>query len=101
MTSVKSSPRKGEAYIFYVGLIAQADGTIKANPTLAAGDVTISKDGGNFANLATLPDAEPNAGKAVRVQLSATEMNADNIVIIFADVAGAEWYDAFFNLQTI
>lgn len=71
------------------------DGTdYLANPTLAAGDVKISKDGGAFANLATLPDAEPDSGKAVRVQLSATEMECTFGVIDFIDQTDPkEWED--------
>lgn len=75
-------------------------GNFLANPTLATGDVTISIDGGAFANLATLPDAEPNSGKSIRIQLSQAETNGDNLVIIFSDVTGAEWRDQLVTVQT-
>ena len=94
-------PKRGVEYITYVSLVSQADAKLlKANPTLAAGDVQISKDGGAFANLATLPTVTPAAGKGVKVTLSATEMTADNVLVIFSDAAGAEWCDLSVNLQT-
>lgn len=96
-----TTPKKNTAFVFYVGLVDQADTKkLKVNPTLAAGDVQVSIDGGAFANLATLPDAQPATTSAVRVQLSAGEMNGDNIVVRFVDAAGAEWCDALFNIQT-
>lgn len=94
-------PKRGVEYIFYISLVSQADAKLlKANPTLAAGDVVISKDGGAFANLTTLPTVTPAAGKGVKVTVSATEMTADNVLIIFSDVAGAEWCDLSVNVAT-
>jgi len=94
-------PKKGVAYTFYTALTDQSDTKLlKANPTLASGDCVISKDGGAFANLATLPDAEPDASASIRVQLSADEMDADNIVVKFSDAAGDEWCDQLINIQT-
>lgn len=89
--------------IFYVALKPYTStGRFQANPTLAAGDVTISIDGGAFANLATLPDAEPNSSKSVRVLLSQAETNGDNLVILFSDQTDPpEWIDAFVNIQTV
>ena len=94
-------PKRGVEYIFYVGLVSQADAKLlKANPTLAAGDVQISKDGGAFANLTTLPTVTPASGKAVKVTVSATEMTSDNVTIVFSDAAGAEWCDLIINIAT-
>lgn len=95
--------RKNDANgaIFYVALSPRtANGQFQSNPTLASGDVKISKDGGAFSNLATLPDVDPDSGKAVKVTLSQSETNADNIQIVFSDAAGAEWCDLFINIQT-
>lgn len=93
--------KKATAFTFYTALTSQADTKLfQANPTLAAGDVKISKDGGAVANPDTLPDAEPDAGYAIRVQLTATEMDADNVVIYFHDAAGAEWCDQLIVIQT-
>lgn len=94
-------PKRGVALTFYVSLVSQANTKLmQVNPTLAAGDVQISKDGGAFANLTTLPAVTPAAGRAVKVDLSATEMTADNVVVQFVDAAGAEWCDLFVGIQT-
>lgn len=95
------TPKKNTAYVFYVGLVDQADTKkLKAAPTLAAGDFKVSIDGGAFANLATLPTVTPSGGTAVQVSLSAAEMNGDNIVVTCIDAAGAEWCDQVINIQT-
>lgn len=94
-------PQKGVQYIFYVGLVSQADTKLlKANPTIAAGDFKVSTDGGAFANLGTLPTVTPAAGTAVKITLSTTEMNGDNIIVTCIDAAGAEWCDLLINIQT-
>lgn len=94
-------PKKNTEYIFYVALRDQSNTKLfKAAPTLATGDAKVSIDGGALANLTTLPTVTPAAGKMVKVTLSASEMNGDNITIVFSDAAGAEWCDLVVNLQT-
>jgi hypothetical protein len=84
------------AVSLYTVLITAGTRNAQANPTLAAGDVQISKDGGAFANLATLPDALPAAGVQVRLQLSATEMTCKIATIRFKDqTAPAEWDEQY------
>ncbi len=102
MAGAFNPPNRNEAFTFYVALQDLATpGSFKAGATIAAGDWKVSKDGGAFANLATLPDVFPAAGIAVRVQLSATEMDADNVVIAGIDqTATKEWADAFINIVT-
>lgn len=94
--------KKGAAFIAYVALMDYAtSGRLKANPTLAAGDVKVSIDGGAFANLATLPAVTPASGKAVKVSLSSSEMNGDNILVVFSDQTDPpQWNDLAFNIQT-
>lgn len=93
--------KRATEYIFWVGLVSQADTKLlQTNPTLAAGDVKVSKDGGALANLATLPAVTPASSKLVKVTLSSTEMTADNVTVIFSDAAGAEWCDLLINIQT-
>ena len=93
--------KRATELIFYVALRSQANSTImQVNPTLAAGDVLISKDGGATANLGTLPVVTPAASKNVKVTVSSTEMTADNVMITFSDAAGAEWMDLAINIQT-
>jgi hypothetical protein len=90
---------KNQAYTFTLGLPSVANsGKFASGPTLAAGDVQISKDGGALVNLASLPTS---TGKVVVVALSATEMNADNVTIVFSDQAGDEWQDVVVNIQTV
>ena len=94
------TPKKNSAYIFFIALESQAaPGTFKSSPTLAAGDFKVSIDGGTLNNLATLPTNTPG-GVMVKVSLSASEMNGDNITFVAIDAAGAEWYDLVVNIQT-
>lgn len=94
-------PKKGVEFIFYVALTSQSSRPqFQANPTLASGDVKVSIDGGAFANLSTLPTVTPASGRAVKVTLSTSEMNGDNILVTFVDAAGAEWDDLAILIQT-
>jgi len=89
-------------YIFYVGLISQASTkSLQGSATLAAGDVKVSIDGAALNNLGTLPVVTPAASKSIKVTLSQAEINGDNIIVIFADAAGAEWCDLLVNIQTV
>ncbi len=93
--------KKNTAYIIYVGLVSQADTKLlQVNPTIASGDFKVSIDGGAFANLATLPVVTPSGGRAVKISLSAGEMNGDNIFVQCVDASGAEWCDLCFNIPT-
>ena len=94
-------PIKNAAYTFSVALVAQASRpSFKADPTLASGDFKVSKDGGAFADLASLPTIAPAAGRNVEVALSADEMNADRVVVQCVDAAGAEWDDVMVSIET-
>jgi len=96
----RNFPFYAQAYEFDLALPSQADPRLhQVNPTLASGDVKISKDNGAFANLATLPSVNPAGGANVQVQLSATEMTCKNAIIRFSDAAGAEWCDVEIHLQ--
>lgn len=93
-------PKRATAFKFYIGLVDQSNTKLlKANPTIASGDFKVSKDGGAFANLTTLPSANPASGTAVMIDLSSTEMTADNVVVQCIDASGAEWCDQLINLQ--
>lgn len=94
-------PQKGVAHTFEVCLTSQANTCVfQANPTIVAGDVVISIDGGDYANLVNLPLPTPAGGKQVQVQLTADEMNGRNISVIFSDQYGAEWCDHHVLIQT-
>jgi hypothetical protein len=91
---------KNSAYVFRCVLFAQSDNQIKSNPSLSSGDWKVSIDGGAFANLATLPDVDPDSSVQVKVSLSADEMNGDEIMVTAIDAAGAEWHSAAFVIHT-
>lgn len=93
-------PVKGAAFTFDMPLVSQADTDIfKTSPTLAAGDITVSIDGGNFANITTLPTQIQTTG-VLPVALTAAEMNGDRITVLFHDAAGSEWQDALVTIYT-
>lgn len=93
-------PKKNVAYSFEVALASQVNTDIfKTTPTLAAGDVTVSKDGGAFTNIGTLPQHISDG--VLTVALTATEMNADRITILFNDAAGNEWQDLLVTIHTV
>ena len=95
-----SPPKRATEYIFYVSLVSQANTKLfQNNPTLATGDFKVSKDGGSFANLTTLPTVTPASSRSVKITLSATEMTADNVKVEAVDAAGAEWCDQSWLIQ--
>lgn len=95
------TPKKNTQFIFYVSLTDQANTKLfKANPTLATGDFKVSIDGGTLTDLATLPTVTPASGRMVKVTLSTSEMNGDNVTFVAVDAAGAEWCDLMVNIQT-
>lgn len=93
-------PLRASAFSFEVALVSQADTDIfKTTPTLATGDVTVSKDGGAFANIGTLP-SEISDG-VLTVALTGAEMTADRVVVLFNDAAGDEWQDLVVSIHTV
>lgn len=93
-------PIKATAFTFYTALTPAGGGdTFQANPTLAAGDVKVSIDDAALTNITTLPVVTPASSKVVKVTLDATEMNADDIVVVFSDAAGAEWQDKVIHVK--
>lgn len=97
-----NQPIYGVAYDFNVSLESQATpGTIQENPTLAAGDVKVSKDNGAMTNLASLPTVTPASGPLVKVSLSAAEMTADRVSVRFKDAAGDEWYEHVIHIEPV
>lgn len=102
MAAPYNPPKTGEDFIAYIALSDMTvPGSFKANPTLAAGDFKVSKDGGGFNNLNTLPAVTPAAGTAVKIILSATEMTADNVMVVGIDqTAPKEWADFSLHIVT-
>lgn len=94
-------PVKGVAFSFETSLVSVADtDTFQDNPTLAAGDVIVIKDGVKDDNIDTLPTAVTNATRVLSVALSATEMNADRVTVLFHDAAGDQWQDQLVTIYT-
>lgn len=83
-----------------VALTTAGSQALKANPTLAAGDVKVSKDGGALTNIATLPAATPAASALLRFSFSATELSCKELAVLCIDAAGAEWEDLAFVVET-
>jgi hypothetical protein len=96
------NPKRGVAYTTSAILMDTANRPFaKENPTLAAGDVTISKDDGAFANLATLPTVTPAGGAKLKTAMSATEMTADRVDIRFKDqTVPSEWDEMWITIDT-
>ena len=95
-------PKKNAGFTFYISLRDQADTKLfKTSPTLAAGDFKVTTDDAAPANLGTLPVVDADFTKRVKVVLSASEMNGDNVTMIASDAAGAEWADLTVNIQTV
>ena len=94
-------PKTATEFIFYVTLRSQADTKLLiTNPTIAAGDFTVSTDGGAFSNLDTIPAVTPASGAAVKVTLSVAEMTGANVLVLWEDAAGAEWVSGYAIIQT-
>jgi len=95
-----SPPIKGQSFTYYLSLVSQADTNIfQTSVTLAAGDVTVSKDGASFNNIASLPTEIGTSG-GLAVSHSAAEMNCNVLVDRFHDAAGSEWQDALVSFYT-
>jgi hypothetical protein len=102
MAAPYNPPVKNEDFVCRIALEDYVNpGNFKSSPTIAAGDFQVSKDGGAFANLTTLPTVAPAASEMVTISLSATEMNADNVVVRCKDqTAPKEWVDLIFTILT-
>lgn len=102
MAAPYNPPVKNEDFIIYIALSDYLNsGSFKSNPTIAAGDFKVSKDGGALTNLATLPSVEPASSVMVKLTLSSTEMNADNVTVVGIDQTSTkEWCDFVLNIPT-
>ena len=74
----------------------------KTTPTLAEGDVKISKDGGALANLTTLPAETPAGSGLVRISLSIAELTCARVAIRFIDqTSPKQWEDQIVDVETV
>lgn len=103
MAAPYNPPKKNEDFAIDIGLEDLANpGRLKSSPTLASGDVKVRQDTGAFANIDAGGTAVPTAtGKAVRLALTATEMNADVVTVVFSDQTDPpEWADLILSIPT-
>ncbi len=85
-----------------IPLIAAGVVDYKINPTLAVGDIQISKDDGAFINLATLPTVTPAGETSIKISLSASEMTCKRAAIRFIDqTATKKWEDQEILIETV
>lgn len=93
----------GVATHIYIPIIKRAvvDFAVSADWTPVAGDVQISKDGGAAANVTNLPTAITMGNTAMwDFSITATEMQAAQIVVMVADAATKAVEDQSFLLAT-
>lgn len=102
MAAPYNPPVKNEDFIIRVALRDANDPRrMKSNPTIAAGDFKVDKDGGGLTNCGTLPSVDPASSKLVKITLSATEMNADVVTVVCSDQTDPpEWADFVFSIPT-
>jgi len=102
MAAPYNPPKKGEDFLIRIALRDANDPrSFKSSPTLAAGDFKVDKDAGGLTNLATIPAVSPAAGVLVLVTLSATEMTADVVSLVFIDQTNPkEWCDFVMSIPT-
>jgi hypothetical protein len=102
MAAPYNPPAKNEDFIIRIALTdMNASASFKSNPTIAAGDFKVDKDGGGLTNLTTLPSVDPAASVLVKVTLSATEMNADVVTLVGIDqTSPKEWADFVLSIPT-
>jgi hypothetical protein len=98
----KSNPLiAGSQYIFSAFLFSKTNSQdIKTTPTITSGDVKISKDGGAYSNISSLPVEVSTSGE-LTVTLSPSETSGvvRYINVKFSDVVGDEWCDAIYTLE--
>lgn len=102
MAAPYNPPVKNEDFIIRIALPDAADPlSAKVNPTIAAGDFKVDKDGGGLTNLATLPTVDPSGSRLVKITLSSTEMNADVVSLQCVDQSSPkEWADVIISIPT-
>lgn len=101
MPGAYATPTKNTAWRVMIALEDFSKlGELKTNPTIAAGDFKVSTDGATAGNLATLPTVTPAGGIQVQLDLSATEMNGDNVTVTWQDqTSPKEWADGFITIN--
>lgn len=87
--------------VIYTVLLTSDSRDAKIDPTLASGDVQISKDGGAFANLSTLPTVSPSGSPQVKITFSGAELECKTAMIRFKDQTDpTEWEEQHIIIET-
>jgi len=103
MAAPYNPPTKNEDFVIRIALAdMNVGGSYKANPTIAAGDFKVDKDGAGLVDLATLPTVSPAGSVLVKITLSAAEMNTDVVSIVCIDQTNPkEWADFVLTIPTV
>ena len=103
MPAPYNPPVRNEDFVIRIALEdMNIPGSFKSSPTIAAGDVKVDKDGGGLNNLTILPTNDPPGSVLVKVALSATEMNADVVSLVFVDQTNPkDWADFVLSIPTM
>ncbi len=84
-----------------VVLVVRGGSDYAVNPTIVAGDVTVSLDGAPFANIVSTPLATPSGTTAIRANFSAAEMTCKRCVVRFISQAFPKlWEDQELIIET-
>lgn len=87
--------------VIYTVLLTKDSRDAKVDPTLASGDVQISKDGGSFANMSSLPTVSPASSPQVKITFSSAELECKTAMIRFKDQTDpAEWEEQHILIET-
>ena len=101
MAAPYNPPVKGEDFTFRISLgDMTSPGAIKSSPTIASGDFYVITDGATAVALVTSSTTTSYVvgdavnPKLVKIYLSATDMNGDNVTLLAADqTSPKEWAD--------
>lgn len=91
----------GQPYSFSAFLFQSLNSQyIQTSPTLSIGDVKISKDGGGYSNITSLPVEVSSSGE-LTVSLTSLETTGVTkyITVKFSDVSGSQWTDAAYQID--
>jgi len=91
----------GQSYSFSAFLFQSSNSQyIQTNPVLSIGDVKISKDGGGYSNITSLPIEVSSSGE-LTVSLTSLETTGVTkyITVKFSDVSGSQWTDAAYQID--
>lgn len=95
-------PIKGNAFQIRISLQSMSvSGSFQSNPTIAAGDFKVDKDGGGLNNMTNLPSVSPSGSVCVLLSLTAAEMLADVVTVVGIDqTTTKEWADFSLSIPT-